>query len=107
MIWFKFWELVYYRNWMDKASKVLMHPRRFMGFAWDICDSMTFKVLQYNANPHKRNVSIHRGVAVPHYQTATGYKSTLAPNSNAYLPVVQVEGGLVGLQWDNRRCKIR
>ena len=50
MIHFKFWELVYYRNWTEKDSKVLMHPRRFMGFAWDVGDPMTFKVLQCHAN---------------------------------------------------------
>ena len=54
MIHFKFWEPVYYRNWNKTASKVLMHPGRFMGFAWDVGDPMTFKVLQCHADPHKQ-----------------------------------------------------
>ena len=65
-----------------------------MGFAWNIGDSITFKVLHCNENPHKRNVFVHRGVIVPHFWTATGYNYTLAPKSDAYLPVVQVEGGV-------------
>ena len=68
-----------------------MHTDRFMGFACNIGDSMTFQVLQCNEDPHKRKVVFHRGVIVLHYLTATGYNSALAPNSDAYLPVVQVE----------------
>ena len=30
---FKFWYPLYYRNWSDKAGKVLMHHGRFVGFA--------------------------------------------------------------------------
>ena len=30
LIWFKFWEPVYFWNWTDKAGKVFMHPERFM-----------------------------------------------------------------------------
>ena len=36
MISFKFWELVYFRNCANKVGKVLMHPRRFMGFSWNV-----------------------------------------------------------------------
>ena len=94
MIQFKFWDMMYYRNWTDKAGKLLMRPGRFMGFAWNIGDPMTFKVLQCNKNPHKQNVVFHRGVVVPLSRTATGYNSSLAPNIDAYFPVVQVEGGM-------------
>ena len=65
-----------------------------MGFAWNIGDSITFKVLHCNEIPHKRNVFVHRDVVAPRSQTATGYNSTLAPKSDAYLSVVQVEGGV-------------
>ena len=34
---------------------------------------------------------LHRGVVVPSDLTATGYNSTLAPKSDAYLPDAQVE----------------
>ena len=107
MIRSKFWEPVYYRTWMDKTCKVIMHPGRFMRFAWNIGDYITFKVPYCNKNLHKRNVFFHKSVVVPRYQTATGYSSALAPKSDAYFPVVQVEGGLIGIQWDNKRCKIR
>ena len=46
MIRFKLWEPVYYRNCTNKAGNFIMHPGRFMGFAWNIGDPMTFKVLQ-------------------------------------------------------------
>ena len=46
MIQLKFWEPVYYRNWTDRAGKVIMHPGMFVGFAWNIGDHMTFKLLQ-------------------------------------------------------------
>ena len=45
MIRFKFWEPLYYQNWTETAGKLLMHPGRFMGFAWSTGDPMTFKVL--------------------------------------------------------------
>ena len=70
-----------------------MQPRRFVGFAWNIGDPMTFKVLQCNEDPHKKNIVFHRGVIVPRYPTAIGYKSALPPKSEDYLPVVEVEGG--------------
>ena len=91
---FKFWEPVYYRNWTDKSCKFLMHPGRFMGLSWNIGYPMTFKVLQCNENPHKWDVVVHRGVVFPCSQTATGYNSALAPKSDAYFPVVKVEGGV-------------
>ena len=65
-----------------------------MGFAWSIGAPMTFQVLQCNEDPHKRNVVVHRGVVILHYWTSAGYNSSLVPNSEAYLPVVQVEGGV-------------
>ena len=52
---------------------------------------MTFKVLQCNSYMHKRNMVVHRGVIVLRYLTATGYKSALAPRSDAYFPNVRVE----------------
>ena len=70
-----------------------MHPRSFVGFALDIGDPMTFTVLQCNEDPHKRNVVVHRGVVVPRSPTTIGYNSSLAPNRDAYFPIVQVEGG--------------
>ena len=56
MIWFKLWEPVYYQNWTNKSGKVLMNPRRFAGFAWNVGDPMNFKVLECNEDPHKRNI---------------------------------------------------
>ena len=70
-----------------------MHPGRFLGFACNIGDLTTFKVLQCNEYPHKRNVVVHRGVIVLHSPTEIGCNSALAPKSDAYFPVVQVEGG--------------
>ena len=78
---------------MDKASKVLMKSGRFMEFSVNIVDLTTFKVLQCNEYPHKRDVVVHRGVFVPCYLTSPGYNPALAPKSDAYLPFVQVEGG--------------
>ena len=65
MIQFKFWEPMYYRNWTKTASKVLMHPGRFMGFAWDVGNPIKFKVLQCHADPKNRAQIMHRGVVVP------------------------------------------
>ena len=48
MIRFKFWELVYLRNWTDKSGKVVIYPRRLMVFAWSVGEPTTFKVLQCN-----------------------------------------------------------
>ena len=93
MIRFKLWEPVYYQNWNDKAGKVLMHSRIFVGFAWNVGDPMTFKVLQCNEDLHERNIVVHRGVVVPRSLTSIGYNSALEPNSDAYFPDVQVEGG--------------
>ena len=56
---------------------------------------MTFKVLQCNEYPRKRNIVLHRGVLVPRSPTSTGYNSALTPNSGAYFPDVQVEGGTI------------
>ena len=72
MIIFKLWELVYYRKCTDKAGNVVMHPGMFIGFTWSIGDPMTFKVLQCNKYPHKRNIVVHRGVTVLRSPTATG-----------------------------------
>ena len=91
MIWFKFLEQVHYRNWTDKPVKVLMNTRRFLGFAWNIGDPMTFKWLQFNEDLYKRNIVVHRGVIVPRSLTEIGYNSALAPKSDAYFPDVQVE----------------
>ena len=94
MIRFKFWEPVYYRNWTETANKVLMHPRRFMGFAWDVGDPMTFKVLQCHANPHQRAQVLRRGAVVPRSLDAAGYNSALQSKSDHYFPVVRPEGGI-------------
>ena len=65
-----------------------MHPGRFVGFAFNVGDPITFKVLQCNEDPHKRNIVFHRGVVVPRSPTEIGYNSALAPKSDAYLPIV-------------------
>ena len=93
MIWFKLWDPVYYRNWTNKAGKVLIHPGRFLGFAWNAGDPMTFKTLQCNEDPRKQNIILHRGVVIPRSPTAIGYNSDLAPKNAAYFPYVKVEGG--------------
>ena len=94
MISFKFWETVYYRNWTETANKVLMHPGRFMGFAWDIGDHMTFKVIKCHADPHKWAQMLHRGAVVPLALDAAGYNSALQPKSDHYFPVVSPKGGI-------------
>ena len=67
MIWFKFWEPVYYRNCNGKSGKVLIHPGRFVGFVWDVGDPMTSKVHQCNEVLHKQNIVVRRGFFVPFY----------------------------------------
>ena len=89
MIRFKFWEPVYYRNWTETAGKVLIHPGRFVGLAWDIGDPMTFKVLQCHEYPNKRSQILHRGVVVPRSLSTSGYNYDLQPKSDAYLPEVR------------------
>ena len=64
-----------------------------MGFAWNVSNTMTFKVLQYNTDPHKNNTIVQRVVVVPSNLAATGYNCTLAPKIDAYFPEVQLEGG--------------
>ena len=96
MIWFKFWEPVYYWNWTETASKVFMHPGRFMGFAWSTGDPMTFKVLQCHANPKRRSRVLHRGTVVPRALDVVGYNSALQPKSDAYFPVVKPDDGISG-----------
>ena len=93
MIRFKFWELVYYQNWTDTESKVLMNPGRFMGFSWDIGDPMNFKVLQCHGDTKKRAHIMYRGAAVPCSLDASGYNSALQPKSDAYFPDVRSEDG--------------
>ena len=96
MIWFKFWEPVYYWNWTETASKVFMHPGRFMGFAWYTGYPVTFKVLQCHAKPKRRSRVLHRGTIVPRALDAVGYNSALQPKNDAYFPVVKPDGGIAG-----------
>ena len=91
MIRFKFWEPVYFRNWTDKAGKVVIHPGLFMGFTWIVGYPIISKVPWGNPYPHKWNIIFHRGVLVLRSLTETGYNSVLAPKSDAYFPSVQVE----------------
>ena len=93
MIRFKLWEPVYYRNWTETVGKVLMHPRRFVGFAWYVGNTMTFKVLQCHENTKNQIQILHMGVVVPRYLDVSGYDSDLQPKSDAYLPEVRTEGG--------------
>ena len=86
MIRLKILKPVYYRNWTDKVGKVLMNPGRFVGFAWNVSNPMTFKVLQFNEDQYKRNIVVHRGVFVPRSLTEIWYNSALAHKSDAYLP---------------------
>ena len=96
MIRFKFWEPVYYRNWTETAGKVCMHPGRFMGFAWETGDPMTFKVLQCNADPKVLNRVLHRGTVAPRAVNAVGYNSALQPKSDAYFLVERPLDGTSG-----------
>ena len=52
--------------------------------ACNIGNLMTFKVIQCNNYPHKRNMEVHRGVVVLRTLAETGYNSALALESNAY-----------------------
>ena len=70
-----------------------MNPGRFFGFTCNFNDSITFKVLQCNIDPHKRNLEVHRGVVVLCNSAVIGYNSDLAPKSNTYFPEVHLEGG--------------
>ena len=89
MIQFKFWEPVYYRNWTETASKVLMHTGRFMGFAWDVGNLMTLKVLQCHSDPKKRAQVLHRGAVFLPSIEVSGYNSALQPKSDHYFPAVR------------------
>ena len=70
-----------------------MHPGVFMGFAWNVGNPMTFKVLQFNTNPHKGDMVVHRGVIVSRTLTAMGDNYALAPSSDAYFLQAQLEAG--------------
>ena len=70
-----------------------MHIGWFMGFAWDVGNPITFKVLQCHSNPKKRAQILHRGAIVPHSIEVSGYNSALQPKIDAYFPSVQSEGG--------------
>ena len=70
-----------------------MHPGRFAGLSCNVGDPMTFRVLQYNTDLHKRNMVVHRGVVVLRNLSAMGYNSTLAPMSDAYLLEFHLEVG--------------
>ena len=71
---------------------VLIHTKRFMGFACNISDLKTFKVIYYNTDPHKSNMVVHIGVVVSHKFAATGCNYAISPNRNVYLPEVHIEG---------------
>ena len=61
-----------------------------MGFACSIGEPMTYKVIQCNTDPLKRNMVVYRGVIVLRTLSSTGYNSLLVPKSDAYLPEVQL-----------------
>ena len=90
IICFKFWDPVYLQNWTNKVINDFMHPGRFMGFAWNIGDPMTFKELQCNTDLHKRNMVLHRGDVFLRTLASTGYNSVLVPKSDAYFPYFQL-----------------
>ena len=68
-----------------------MHPSRFFGLSCNVGDPIIFKAIQHNIDPHKRNLVVNRGVAVPRNSAVIGYNSALAPKSGAYLPEVHSE----------------
>ena len=70
-----------------------MHPSRFVRFACNVGDSITFKVLQCNIDPHKRNLEVHRCVVVLCNSAVIWYNSAIGPNSDAYFPEVHLKGG--------------
>ena len=49
-------------------------------------------MIQYNIDKHKQNQVLNRYAVDPRKLELMGYNSALAPKSNAYLPVVQLEG---------------
>ena len=65
-----------------------MKHRRFVGFALNVGDPTTFKVLQCNEDPHNQNIVVHRGVVVQRSTKAIGYNYALTPKSENYLPDV-------------------
>ena len=67
-----------------------MHPGRFVWYAWGIGDPKTFKFLQCNEDPRKRNIVLHRVFIVLRSLTSTGYNSARVLNSDAYFPYVKV-----------------
>ena len=68
-----------------------MHPGRFFGFACNVRNPITSKVLQCNTNPYKRNILVHIGAVVPRNLSEMGYNSDLDPNSDAYFPEVHLK----------------
>ena len=64
MICFKFWEPVYFINWIDKSGKVLINLGSFFRFSWNVDDPMNFKVIHYNTDLRNRNMVVHRCVIV-------------------------------------------
>ena len=65
-----------------------IHLGGIWGFAWNVVDPMTFKVLQCNTDKQKMNQVLNRHVIVPRRLEAVGYNSYLAPNSDTYFTVV-------------------
>ena len=65
-----------------------MQPERFVLFAYNIGDPMTFNVIQCNEDMQKRNIVVHRDVVVPCSPTEIGYNYVLAPKSDPYFSVV-------------------
>ena len=61
-----------------------------MGFACSIGEPMTYKVIQCNTDPLKRNMVVHRGGIILHTLSSTEYNSLLVPKIGAYLTEVQL-----------------
>ena len=70
-----------------------MQPSRFVGFAYNIGDPITFKMLQCNIDPHKRNFEVHRDILVPCNSVAVGYNSAIGPKIDANFQEVHLEDG--------------
>ena len=58
MICSKFWGTLYYWNWTNKEGEFIIQPMRFVGFACNIVNPMTFKVIKCNTKPHKCNIMV-------------------------------------------------
>ena len=57
-----FYAPLWYREWCSYAGEVRMFKRPYFGFAWNVGDSLSYKILDMHDNPKKHCKVLHRSV---------------------------------------------